>query len=98
MRVPSVHLLVPETGTGCHYFFTVARPLDLDNVELTRQMGEIELRVFADEDAPMLRACQAGMRRGDFWSLKPVVLETDIAAVQARRILKKMLQREQNPA
>lgn len=93
--VPSAHLLTPESETRCHYFFAVGRSSDLDNVELTRQMGEIVLRAFADEDAPMIRACQSGMKGKDFWSLKPVVLETDIAAVQARRMLKKLLQQEQ---
>ena len=97
-KVPSAHLLVPETETTSHYFYAVARSSDLDNAELTKRMGEIVLSAFADEDAPMIDACQAGMKGQDFWSLKPVVLETDIAAVQARRILKKMLQQEQKGA
>lgn len=95
LEVPSAHLLVPETETSCHYFYAVARNDKLDNSEITRKMVDIVVSAFADEDAPMIKACQNGMRGQEFWSMRPVVLETDVAAVRARRVLKKLLLQEQ---
>ena len=97
-RVPSAHFIVPETETTCHYFYAVSRNDMLDDPGITKTMLDIVVAAFADEDAPMIRACQAGMKGQEFWSLKPVVLETDLAAVQARRVLSKLIKEEQASA
>lgn len=95
VHMPSAHFLVPETETSCHYFYAISRSERLDDDAITAAMGEIVLRAFAEEDAPMIRDCQAVMGDADFFSLRPVILETDIAAVQARRVLAKMVREEQ---
>ena len=40
---------------------------------------------FENEDEPMIRACQDMMGTTDLFSLKPVLLKTDVAAVRSDR-------------
>ena len=70
------HILTPETATTTHYFFT-------------HSPGEHEaaqaLRVFLEEDEPMIRAQQEALAGQDFWDARPVVLPSDAAAIGVRR-------------
>jgi vanillate O-demethylase monooxygenase subunit len=95
VALPSAHLLTPETETTTHYFWAVARNVKLDDAELGARMGEIIMRAFTNEDAPVIAAQQANMGTCDLMSLKPVLLETDGAALRARRILARMIADEQ---
>ena len=72
------HIITPETSTSCHYLWTSAP-----------EPGAIAmaLRVFEEEDKPMLEKIQARMGGAEFWSLKPVMLASDAGAVRARRKL-----------
>lgn len=92
VHVPSVHYVVPESEISTHYFFAVGRNVYIDDPDQTRIMGEFALRAFAEEDEPMIRDCQDLMGTTDLMSLNPVLLKTDIAAVQARRMLDKLIQ------
>jgi hypothetical protein len=47
-----------------------------------------------DEDKPMLEAIQRRMKDRDFWSMEPLLLTVDGAAVLSRRILQKMIDTE----
>ena len=49
---------------------------------------------FAEEDAPMIEACSDLMGTHDLMSLKPVILESDYAPVQARGLLSKLIRLE----
>ncbi len=93
-RLPAVHLLTPETEETTHYFFAVARNLDLDNEEQTRKTDELLKYAFTQEDEPMLRACKEMMRGRDLFSLNPAILETDRAAVYARKAIDKLVAKE----
>jgi len=95
VHMPSAHFIVPETEKSCHYFYAISRSIKLYDDAITAAMGDIVRRAFADEDAPIIRDIQTAMGDEDFFALKPVILETDIAAVQARRVLAKMIRREQ---
>jgi len=93
VKVPSSHIITPETTSKSHYFWAsgapVAAPItDDDHYEAVR-------RAFEEEDAPMLEAAQQRLEGKDFWELGPLIIEYDRAAVQARRMLKQALQREQ---
>jgi len=83
--VRALHIITPETERTCHYFFGSA--LD-GRASLVRDP-------FVDEDEPMLAACQERMGGADFWSLHPVILQNDAAAIQVRRQMEKMLRSEQ---
>lgn len=94
VKMPSCHLIVPETDNSCHYFWAISRNVDLDDAVATKKMGESVAYAFEVEDEPVIHACSEMMRGDDFFSLEPAILETDVAAIQARRILNKLLKAE----
>ncbi|KWF32690.1 hypothetical protein WL86_29435 [Burkholderia diffusa] len=63
---------------------------------LARENIEWLSHPFTKEDMPMLEAQQAAIGDSDFWSLKPVLLASDAAAVRARRTLDEMINRERS--
>ncbi len=89
LNLASVHYLTPETDRSTHYFAAISRNLKIDCAEEDTRMRDFMMRAFTEEDEPMIRACQELMGTTDLFSLKPAILKTDIAAVQARRILQK---------
>lgn len=92
--MPSAHFIVPETERSCHYFYAISRNMQLEDAEITRQMGDIVRRAFVEEDAPIISEVQEVMGDAEFFSLRPVLLKGDIAAVQARRLLTQLIQKE----
>lgn len=94
MLVPSAHFLVPESDTVTHYFFAIGRNVEIHDEEQTRLMAQFVNTAFSAEDEPMIRACQAQMGTTDLWSLKPVLLQTDVASVRARRLLDELIAKE----
>ena len=83
--IHALHIITPETERSSHYLFGST----VDGREgMTRDP-------FVDEDEPMLAACQERMGEEDFWSLRPVILPNDAAAIQVRRQLEKMIRNEQ---
>jgi phenylpropionate dioxygenase-like ring-hydroxylating dioxygenase large terminal subunit len=93
-QMPSAHFIVPETETSCHYFYAISRNMKLDDDKITEDMGELVRRAFVEEDAPIIQEVQSVMGDAEFFSLRPVLLKTDIAAVQARRLLAQLIQKE----
>lgn len=91
LHLPSLHYLVPESADVTHYFFAMGRNVMIDDEKQTAFMGEMARRAFEEEDEPMIRECAALMGSHDLFALKPAILETDIAGVQARRMLAKMI-------
>jgi vanillate O-demethylase monooxygenase subunit len=94
LLMPSLHLIVPVDERNSYYFYAMGRNVQLDNEELTAFTGEMARRAFEDEDEPMIRACQEMMGTTDLFSLRPVVLKTDVAAVRARHMLRRLMDRE----
>ena len=92
--LPTLHLLVPENEERTHYFYAMGRNVQLDNEELSAITAKMARHAFEDEDEPMIRACQDMMGTTDLFSLKPVLLKTDVAAVRARILLDKLIAKE----
>ncbi len=92
--LPTLHLLVPENEERTHYFYAMGRNVQLDNEELSAITAKMARHAFEDEDEPMIRACQDMMGTTDLFSLKPVLLKSDVAAVRARILLDKLIARE----
>jgi vanillate O-demethylase monooxygenase subunit len=90
----TLHNMTPETTTSSHYFFCSTRRFQPDNVQLTEMLREVITRAFEEEDKPMLERQQARMITPDLWSLKPVLLSIDTAAVKARRALDRLIEKE----
>jgi phenylpropionate dioxygenase-like ring-hydroxylating dioxygenase large terminal subunit len=84
---PSAHWLTPETATSTHYFWAAARDRHVGDAQVSAQMADGIGRAFANEDEPMIEACQRNMGTADLMALAPVLLPTDGAALRARRVL-----------
>ncbi len=97
IHLPNAHFIVPETEDTCHYFYAISRNVERADEAKTRAMGEMLLYAFTEEDEPMIRDCHRMMGGKEFFSLEPAILETDVAGIQARRILNKLIAREKNP-
>src|SRR5215472_16416203 len=87
LHMPSVHYIVPETAVTTHYFAAIGRNVNIHHRHEDSRIINIALRAFTEEDEPMIRACQQLMGATDLMSLRPAILKTDSAAMQARRIL-----------
>ena len=90
----SYHLITPETSSSCHYFFGSTRDFDLDHPENKELQRAAVMRVFLEEDKPMVEACERMMAGNEFWSLQPVLLAGDAGAVQMRRVLTSLIAAE----
>lgn len=94
LHMPSYHYLVPETERTTHYFAAIARDVNINDTQEDERMIGLIYEAFTEEDAPMIRACQELMGTTDLMSLDPAVLQSDVAAMQVRRILKKLISDE----
>jgi Vanillate O-demethylase oxygenase C-terminal domain len=74
----------------------VSRTYRADDDHLTKAISEGFQATFEFEDKPIIAAQHDLMGGADFWSLKPVLLEGDIAGVRARRILARLIAGEQS--
>lgn len=88
-----LNLITPETETSSHYFWAIARCYDLDDADLTEYIRVEVARTF-DEDKIMLEAQQVRVRGAHFDQF-PVTLRADAGAVQARRMMGRLLAEEQ---
>jgi phenylpropionate dioxygenase-like ring-hydroxylating dioxygenase large terminal subunit len=92
---PAVHLLTPETSLTTHYFWSQARNMKLDDRDLTERLRIALNRVFVEEDKPIVEAQQQEMgNETDIMALHPVLLNPDIPATRARRILARLIEEE----
>jgi vanillate O-demethylase monooxygenase subunit len=91
LRMPGVHIFTPETAARTHYFLAgISQISDKPPV-----MPEGVKDPIREEDKPMLEAIQRRMKDRDFWSMKPLILPVDGAAVLSRRILQHMIATEE---
>lgn len=93
-QMPSAHLLAPETENTTHYFYAIARDDKLDDAEITARMIKLVEQAFVDEDAPMIEDIAEIMDDREFFAMRPLILETDKAAIHARRTLAKLIRNE----
>jgi len=94
--LPVMHFLTPETETTTHYFFATGHNRDIHDTAKTAQLVGHAKRAFEYEDEPMVKDCQDLMGTTDLFSLNPVLLQTDIAAVRARRLLDALIAAERS--
>lgn len=97
--LPFAHLFTPQTGSSSHYWFAASYPKLLGPRYEERARAALEFLAgpFEREDLPMLRAQQRALGGRDFWAMNPVLLAGDAAAVRARRLLDRLIEREQEP-
>ena len=86
--------MTPETQETTHYFFAATRDFAVDDPELNARIAAGRVKIFSEEDLPMIEAQQNRMNGQEFWSLKPALLRSDEGAVRARRKLDEMIRKE----
>ena len=85
------HIFTPETASSTHYFIAGKTPAS----GTPPTMPEGTKDPITEEDKPMLEAIQRRMKGREFWSMKPILLSVDGAAVFSRRILQQKIDEEQ---
>jgi vanillate O-demethylase monooxygenase subunit len=88
-----MNLITPETATSSHYFWGIARAYQQGDAQLTDYIREQIYYTF-DQDKVLLEAQQKRLdveRVGAF----PVALRTDAGPIQARRLVKQIIEAEQ---
>jgi phenylpropionate dioxygenase-like ring-hydroxylating dioxygenase large terminal subunit len=99
ISIPTAHLITPETESTSHYFWAMARDFKLHDEALSKQLLDIGIAIFNNEDKPMIEAQQQAMGdNDDLLSLKPVLLSTDSPSVRARRIVLRLINEGQSVA
>lgn len=93
-KIPTVHLLTPETEDSTHYYWAAGRNRQHDNQEVAGMLHFGTQSAFENEDEPMIRAARSRMKSNDLFSHKPALLPMDEGAVRARRILKTKIDAE----
>lgn len=94
-KIPTVHLLTPETENSTHYFWAAGRNREHGNQQVSAMLHFGTQNAFENEDEPMIRAVRSRMKSNDLFAHKPALLPIDKAAVLARRRLKARIEAEQ---
>ncbi len=90
-----LHTCTPESATSTHYFFGTRRNHQEEDAAFNDMKIQAMHDAFVTEDGPVLDAVHGEMGTSDLFSLKPVLLPSDIAAVKVRRKLAEMIREEQ---
>lgn len=89
------HILTPESENSAHYFaFETYDRRDKDAAYLTERGRLLKEAVFLAEDDPILADIDKEMAGRDLFSMNPIILPADAAAVQVRLSYAKMLEAE----
>ena len=96
LRIPTVHLLSPESSESTHYFWAAGRNRRIEDLQLSEMIRSGTANAFENEDEPMIRAVRSRMRSSDLFAHKPALLAIDESAVRARRLLAKLIEAESN--
>jgi len=100
VEVPSAHLFTPETQSSTHYFYAMSFPRAMGPAgeKVAKEQVEVLRGPFEREDKPMIEAVGRNMNGAAFWSLQPVLLAGDAAAVKVRRVLAQLIEAERQAA
>lgn len=91
------NIFSPATETSTHYWYAISydkRALPANGEQIAQKATDDLRQPFEEEDLPMLEAVQVSMAGADFWSLRPLILESDAGAVRARRVLDTLIREE----
>lgn len=100
--VPTAHWITPESDDSSHYFYAIGAPRTgvpaRDEAMRTRLQHAITTVTipFAEEDLPVLEAQHRYLAGRDLLDAAPVFLESDGPALQARRIVARLISAEKS--
>lgn len=95
IRTRNAHLITPESEQSTHYFWIHTREAKAGDPQVDAATRTMLSNAFLNEDEPMMRACQEYMDGQEFFSLKPLYLDTDAAGTRCRRIMERIVEEEQ---
>jgi vanillate O-demethylase monooxygenase subunit len=95
----AIHMLTPETDRTTHYFFTAVRfnvqtTDDTLNRQIQDKISTTRRFAFEEQDAPVIEA-QQEIIDSAITPVDPIILAIDVGPVRYKRILQKMIEREQ---
>jgi len=94
LETKNIHFTTPETETSTHYFWAICRNFDIHNETFDLEIRKGTEHAFINQDEPLLEALQEVVGEREFWSLKPALLQGDIGAVEVRRALDRLIEKE----
>jgi vanillate O-demethylase monooxygenase subunit len=94
----AIHIVTPETDRTTHYFFGTTGVYGEEEGWKAEAMRQAQIGAFTNEDNPMIEAIDARMDGVDLWSLDPVLLRGDTAAVKVRRRIESAIRAEREAA
>lgn len=95
ISTPITHTLTPENESSTHYFFRQTRNHLTEDAAFTRNVHEMIENVFRSEDEPMIEDQQQHLGNMDLMDARPVILQSDNAAIRVRRLLAQLVRQEQ---
>lgn len=94
LKMLSMDALSPESETSTHYFFGTSQAFHRDDPTIIDFWRKAQVFAF-EQDKAMIEAVQANMgSEWDVLAMDPVINKGDRAALQARRMMRKLLQEE----
>lgn len=94
-RIPTVHLLTPETEDSTRYFWCAGRNKLHEDENISGMLRFGIQTAFENEDEPMIKATRSRMNSNDLFAHRPALLPIDEAGVRARRVLARLIAEEQ---
>lgn len=85
--INSAQLLTPESDQSTHYFWKAFMNYGMESPVVIAAIEQAISAAFSSEDEPMIKNIHENMAGREFWSMNPVLLQTDAAAVRLRRLL-----------
>ena len=87
IRTYGLHILTPETESTCHYIYAHGRNFRQEDPQADANIREWQRVALNEQDKPMVEDQQRHLGSRDLMSLDPILLQADVAAVRARRVL-----------
>lgn len=84
------HILTPETGESCHYFFGSSRNFALDDPAMDEVLRAWQAQALNQEDKGIVEAIRARLPYAAENRLKPAMLACDEAAVRVAREIERL--------
>jgi phenylpropionate dioxygenase-like ring-hydroxylating dioxygenase large terminal subunit len=94
LETKNIHFTTPETDSTTHYFWAICRNFDIHNTVLDEEIMKGTEYAFVHQDQPLVEGLQQAVDGREFWSLKPALLQGDIGAVEVRRTLDRLIEKE----
>ncbi|MFK7831167.1 MAG: Rieske 2Fe-2S domain-containing protein [Congregibacter sp.] len=91
---PMANLITPVDENSTHYFWSQARDKNINNPEIDEKIKMGVGHTFQNEDGLIVADCAANMGSQDLLAHSPVLLASDVSAIRARRILKRLIDEE----